>query len=326
MPISRVRSVTETEHDVHDDDAADDERDESDGGQHGAEGVGDGRGELDESVVGVELEGVFGAGFVVAGGAHEDTDFVGGGFEPGAGRAGLDVDGEGLLGAVGLLVGGEGDADEVILRGAEGAALLFDDADDGVGDAVGAELLAEGLDAGEEVFLDVGADDGDVGGVFFVGGSEVAALGDVEVLEGGHLPGEAADLRVGDGGGAADELAGDGLLGAGAGAAFAVFLDVFEVGVEDVFAFGVLLVVVGIGGERGGAGDGEGVGAVGGELGLDEEVGAVDEGDDGDDGRDADDDAEQGKHGAELVAPEGGEREFERFFEFHEIVPGERKA
>ena len=185
MPIFAGALGDGDEHDVHDDDAAYDERDEGDGGEHGAEGVGDGRGELDEGVVGVELEGVFGAGFVVAGGAHEHPDFVGGGFEPGSGRAGLDVDGEGLLGAVGLLVGGEGDADEVILRGAEGAALLFDDADDGVGDTVGAELLAEGLDAGEEVFLDVGADDGDVGGVFFVGGSEIAALGDVEVLEAG---------------------------------------------------------------------------------------------------------------------------------------------
>ena len=142
MPISRVRSVTRDQHDVHDDDAADDERDEGDGGEHGPEGVGDGGCELDEGVVGVELEGVFGAGFVVAGGAHEDADFVGGGLEPGAGGACLDVDGEGFLGPVGALVGGEWDADEVVLRGAEGAALLFDDADDGVGDAVGAELLA----------------------------------------------------------------------------------------------------------------------------------------------------------------------------------------
>ena len=216
------------------------------------------------------------------------------------------------MGAVVFLVGGEGHGDEVILRGAEGAALLFNDADDGVGDAIGAELLADGVGAGEEVFLDVGADESDVRGVLLVGVGEVAAGGDVEVLHDWGIwevrPRIWASVMEAV---PCTSLPGDGLLGAHAvEAAGTVVADVLVVVKEQVFALGVLHVVVWIGGEGRGSGDGEGVGTVGGELGHDEEVGAVDEGDHGDDGRDANDDAEQREDTAELVGPEGLEGEF----------------
>ena len=305
------------EHDVHDDDAADDERDEGDGAGDGAEGLGDGGEEADEGVVGVELKGVGGTGGVVAAGTDQDADLVGGGIEHGTGGARLDVDDERLRGAVALLVGGEGDGDPVILAGAKGASLLFADADDAVGRAVDAQLLAERVHADEEVIDDVGADDGDVRGVLFVAFGEAAALNDVEVLECRHLPGVAADTGVGDGLGSANDLAGGGLLGADADAALAVFRDVVVVGEEDVFAFLEALVVFGAGDELRHLGDGEDVGAVAGELGGDVGIGAVDEGDDGDDAGDADDDAQQGKHGAQLVRPERLQRNPECLFELH---------
>ena len=74
---------------------------------------------------------------------------------------------------------------------------LFDDADHGVRGAVGAQLLADGVDAAKQVFLHVSADNADVRAVVFIRLGEVAPGCNVEVLQGRHLRGIATDAGVG---------------------------------------------------------------------------------------------------------------------------------
>jgi len=242
---------------------------------------------------------------------------VGSVFENLACFTGFDVDGEGFGRAVALLICGKRYRNPVILACAKGAALLLADANNGVRRAVDAEVLADGVDAGEEVVLDVGADDGDVGGVLLVGVGEAAALHDVQVLQCGHLSGVAPNAGVGDGLGAAYDFSGGRLLGSNADAALAVVFDVEVVGVEDVFAFLEALVILGAGDDLRHFGDSEDVCAVAGELGGNKGVRAVNEGHDGDDAGDADDDAKQRQYGTQLVRPQGLQRDLYGLFELH---------
>ncbi len=76
------------EHDVHDDDAAHDERDGGDGSGDGTEGLGEAAGKAYEGVVCVQLEGIFSTGGIVALRPHEDANLVRGAFED---RSGLAV-------------------------------------------------------------------------------------------------------------------------------------------------------------------------------------------------------------------------------------------
>ena len=78
----------------------------------------------------------------------------------------------------------------------EGFALAVADADDGVGDAVDADLFADGVAVAEQVVDDVVAYDDVLGGVVLVAGREAAADGDVDVVEREHRPGVAAHAGV----------------------------------------------------------------------------------------------------------------------------------
>ena len=119
--------------------------------------------------------------------------------------------------------GGEGDVDDAVEVVVALLHLGLEDADDLEADAVDADGLAEREDAGEELGLGFGADDGDVGARLDVRGRDDAALGDVHVLNRLELGLDAVDLPgVGvefvldgdvlpDDGGDVDD-AGDGLL------------------------------------------------------------------------------------------------------------------
>ncbi len=56
-----------------------------------------------------------------------------------------------------------------------GRSFVPADADDGIGHAVDADLLADGIDVGQELIDDVVSNDGDPGGILVVGGDEGAS-------------------------------------------------------------------------------------------------------------------------------------------------------
>ena len=100
--------------------------------------------------------------------------------------------------AVGLLEeGGERDGDPVVHALAEHFALALAHANDGVGRAVDANLLAQRIAGAKQVVDDVGADDGDVGAVRVFDLGEGAAQFDIEVGKRRHGPGPAANIGVG---------------------------------------------------------------------------------------------------------------------------------
>ena len=74
--------------------------------------------------------------------------------------------------------------------------LMFEHADDLVGNAVEAEVFAERILAGEEFLLRVGADDGDAGVREVVGLAEEAAFGDVHLAHAAIRGVDAADAIV----------------------------------------------------------------------------------------------------------------------------------
>ncbi len=180
----------------------------------------------------------------MAAGTHDGADLVHDVVGDFAAAAGVDVDIHALVSAVLLEEGLKGDGDPVVHAGTEHFALGFADANDGVGRAADADLLAERVAGAEDVVNDVGTDDGDVGAVLVLNLSEGAAKLNVEVGDGGHGPGVAADVSAGARVVAED----DGALGAAAGAygdAGAAFINngaVIVVGDVAAFLEGEVLV------------------------------------------------------------------------------------
>ena len=316
-PISRVALSDRDEHDVHDHDPADDQRDGCDHDGDAADGVADGGKQARERVRSFKREAVLCGGEIVALAAHNLAGLVAGELHLRGAVAGLGVDGEGFRGAVGALEGGERHGDPVVLALAERLALLFAEANDGIGHAVDADLLADGVFALEEVFFDVRADEADVRGVVVVGLREAAAFDDVEVLHLGHEGGVAANLGVRAGLREVDDLADGRLERANLRAGRALGLHGAELLQRDDLALLVLQVLLVAGGESRFLRDGEDVRALVVDLGGNVDVRAVDQRDDGDDRRNADDHANEREHGAHLVGPERLQRHSESFFGFH---------
>ena len=161
-PISRVRSVTETSMmfmmtmpPMTSEMAA---RRDEDGEEAGADALPD----ADEGLIGVDGEAVLCARGVVAEGAQDDADLIGGELQWIADAIGARIEGEAAVGAVGIEEGGERNGDPVVLALAEGLAFALADADDGVVFAVDADLFAERVFAAHLVVDDVGPDERDV--------------------------------------------------------------------------------------------------------------------------------------------------------------------
>ena len=119
--------------------------------------------------------------------AHDLPDFVDA-FLYLCGGSGAHRDAQGiLLIAVLLVVGAEGQDDPIVQRRAERGTLFFADADDLARCVVPADLFAERVDSGHEIFHQVLADDTDGGGALKVGFGDVAAGDQIDVVELGHL-------------------------------------------------------------------------------------------------------------------------------------------
>src|SRR5271156_3149426 len=169
------------EHDIHDDDAADNEKNADQ--RHGHEGQvasevvperHDGIGTQDGEIVG-RIVGY------VAPSAHEHAGFIFAGqhqFRVGS----LHHDGEpvDLRPVPTFLVGAERHHHVIVLRLAKGGAERFGHADHFVGVGIGANHFAEGIDVGEKFGGQFGADENHFGVMLLVGRGEEAALSHVD--------------------------------------------------------------------------------------------------------------------------------------------------
>ncbi len=152
--------------------------------------------EVEKRVAGFDGEVVFGCVGEMMTPAHDLADFVDRilNFR---GRSGAGSDAQGvLLRTIFLEISGERKNDPVVERSAERCALFFADADDGAGDVVPANFLADGIHAGEKIIHQIGADDADGRGGVEVGIGDVAAFDQVHVVEFGHLRGPGAQVGV----------------------------------------------------------------------------------------------------------------------------------
>ena len=230
------------------------------------------------------------------------------GRDRGLARDGRDVDGAqefGLLDA--LHAGRVGDANLVVAAAEAGRlALGFEHADDDEGNPLDADGLAQGILGVEEVRLDVGAQDANLGRRTDRGFVEEGARFDVPLANHGILVAAALNRGVPVLGGVDD-------LGAGADAG----RDGLDRGTAVGNGLGVLgpqrLVAAETGadalGVPAGPADEEEVGTHGAEAGLDGGLGPGPDGNHGDDRPDPDDDAQAGQEGPHLVAGQGPQRD-----------------
>ena len=164
-PISRVRSVTRDQHDVHDADAADHEADAGDADEKDEEAAGERVPKLKQAVRGEDGEVVRLVGADLAAAAQHLADLV---FDrdfvlrvvvlhadPVVEDLGVDL-AEGEEREVGGVVVG-------VLAAAEDLLLLGEDADDGEDVAFDLDFLADGGFLAEELLRGIVAEDDDVG-------------------------------------------------------------------------------------------------------------------------------------------------------------------
>src|ERR1039458_3458057 len=85
------------QHDVHDDNAANDQRDACDGHHHGSKAIEDSAQEVLEGGAGVDGEAVGGAGGQVAARAHENAQLIGNRIHYLATSTGIDIDGHAVV-------------------------------------------------------------------------------------------------------------------------------------------------------------------------------------------------------------------------------------
>ena len=113
--------------------------------------------------------------------AHDGAQLVGDRIHDFTAASGIDIDVEGGVRSVRLEKCGERNGDPVVHALAEGFALPLAHADDGIGTAIDANLLAQRIAGAEQIVDDIGADDGDVGTVRVFNFSERPAQFDIEV-------------------------------------------------------------------------------------------------------------------------------------------------
>src|SRR6516162_806717 len=175
------------EHDVHDDDATDHEKNADE--RHGDEGqiAGQLMPELHDGVGAEDGEIVGGIVFEMAPGAHEHAGFVFAGFDK-LGAGSLDKDGDPIVVAVPTFApSAERHNHVVVLRLAEGAAQRLGDADHFIGVGLHPNGLADRIDIGEELFDEVRTDEDDFGAVVFVRKSNETALRDAQIADVGKV-------------------------------------------------------------------------------------------------------------------------------------------
>src|SRR5829696_5245846 len=182
------------EHDVHDDDAADHQGDERDGRDDHRDAARDGVDLVAQLARVDEAEVVLLAPLQLVLVPQGHPRVLDGGLELLARRR-LAVYLEALAAAEDFPVGGKRDVRLVVERVAEHRAALLLDADDRHRDAADAQRAADGVYAGEELLLDVVADDDDHRGRLDLLRQEEAPLGDGLLLDGGHVGGAAGELR-----------------------------------------------------------------------------------------------------------------------------------
>ncbi len=84
-------------------------------------------------------------GAIVAARAHDHAHLILGALHHLGIAIGAGVDVDRIVVAIDLLIGGDGDGDPVVLRLAERVALAVAHADNGIGNAVHADLFADGV-------------------------------------------------------------------------------------------------------------------------------------------------------------------------------------
>jgi hypothetical protein len=275
------------------------------------------RGELlpdvHEGVVGIDLEVVGLAGGVVAASAHHDAHLVFSALHGDGAAAGAHVDAQRVVVAVGLQVGGDGHGHPVVLRLAQRFSLAVADADDGIRDAVDANLFAEWVSIAQQVVHNVVTHNDVVGAYVVVGGRKSASYHNVEVVEQStmvqvnatHIGISAGMAIEGDFSGAANGRAHLGTFGALVPHRLVVFV------LQDL---ALLILEVLLGGETAACGEtphAEHISAVADELGGYVVVGSVNQSDDHDDRCHAHHHAQQREDGTHLVGPQGLQREFD---------------
>jgi len=158
-----------------------------------------------------------------------------------------------------------------------------------------------------------------MGTVFILRFGDGAALGDIEIGNHRHGPGDSADGGVRRRPGLVDDFARGGAVSADGYAGLALGENCLVVVEGDVFSLLELEIFFDRVPDYGHLANGDDAGPVGVQLLGDEALGAIGQRDDGDDGRDADDYAQKREYRAELVGPEGLEGEFEGFGKQHWI-------
>src|SRR5208283_2771926 len=248
------------EHDIHDDDAADDKEDGNDANHSGGNDAGEIFPEVHERGGIEDTEGVGLVGREMAASAQEDASLVLSFFHPFR-TTSLDVDGHVQMSAINLEEGFDGNVGEVVLRLAEDGAEGLGDADDGEGAAINPNFAADGINVREKLGGKIVADHGDGGAAFVVALGDVAALDGLLDINLADVGGDAADAGVIDALRADADFAGGANFGADTHGKLEIIVKGLKVLPSDDFVaasgFDVLLDV----GNEGEACDEENIGA-----------------------------------------------------------------
>ena len=314
------------EHDVHNDDSADEEGDGGNRDSYEEEAAADVLPEGEERVARFNGKVIFLSVCKMASAAHDLADFVDGFLNLGGGGGARGDAQRVRLSAVFLFIGAQRKNNPVVERIPERGALLFAHADHFARRIPPANFLSDGIDAGQQIFDEIVSDDADRRGLLQIGLGDVAASDEVHVVELGHLGSPGAEVGVfqriqpalyfeAPGQRRADFLAG-----------FAKFTDGQIVVPGDAFSLLVLEIVIDVGDDLGLLGDTKNVRAEPKNSGGHVLIRAVNQADYGDHGGHADNHPNQREDAAELVSPETACGNGHSFLEVHCAGMGHRSA
>src|SRR5262249_9724501 len=184
------------EHDVGDDDRADDERNPGNQNHQQEGALRNAAPERLKHVRGDQAERVVAVVGGLAWGARYRAPFVGGGRDRLDATSRLDEDADVVVGRDVLVVDGQRNVDDVVLALAHDRAELLDRADDANGIAVDLHRPADRIDVREELVLNVPSDDGHRSRLVVLGLREVPPVVDGETHGRAHVRRVALDLDV----------------------------------------------------------------------------------------------------------------------------------
>src|SRR5207249_3155353 len=222
-------------------------------------------------------------------------------------RAGAGGDAQGsLLIAVFLVVSAERQDDPVVERSSQGRTFLFSDADHFAGNVVPANLFANGIQAGHEVFHDVHANYADRSGAIQIRIGDVAARDEIDIVQFRHLRSPGAQVGILQRIQAALHFYAAAQRGADFLARLAEIAHRFEIVVSEALALLEFEPVVNVGDDGRLLGKPKDVGAQAEDARGHVLVCAVDQTDDGDHRSHTNDHADQRQDAAQLVGPKAG--------------------